>query len=94
MQPEALQSISAALRKVKLKLTRQLGSIAIIMQMHVNKARPRGVFELAQLYECYKNSLKKCNPAGKALPNAALTMMVTPNLPTSHNKATLRSTLL
>lgn len=55
MQPEALQSISAALRKVKLKLTRQqLGSIAIIMQMHVNKARPRGVFELAQLYECYK----------------------------------------
>lgn len=55
MQETALQSISAALKKVKIKLTRQqLGSIAVIMQMHVNKARPRGVFELAQLYECYK----------------------------------------
>lgn len=55
MPESALQNISAALQKVKIKLSRQqLGSIAVIMSMHVNKARPRGVFELAQLYECYK----------------------------------------
>ncbi len=55
MQPEALQNISAALQKVKIKLTRQqLGSIAVILQMHAHKARPKGVFELAQLHEVYK----------------------------------------
>lgn len=55
MQPEALQSISNALRKVKLKLTRQqLGSIAVILQMHVHKLKPTGLYELAHMHEAYK----------------------------------------
>lgn len=55
MQPESLQSISAALRKVKLKLTRQqLGSIAVIMQMHVHKLKPAGLYELAHMHDAYR----------------------------------------
>lgn len=55
MPAESLTSIGRAIGKVKLKLSRQqLGSIAMIMQVHTHKARPKGVFELAQLHEAYK----------------------------------------
>lgn len=55
MRADTLQSISGALKKVKLKLTRQqLGSIAIIMQMHVHELKPTGLYELAHMHEAYK----------------------------------------
>lgn len=52
---ESFNTIGKALGKVKLKLTRQqFGSIAMLLQISVSKARPKGLFELAALQEAYK----------------------------------------
>jgi len=54
MPADTLSSITAALRKVKIKLTiSQLRSLAVIVQMHVNRQKAKGLFELADLYDAY-----------------------------------------
>jgi hypothetical protein len=62
MPADTLSSLTAALRKVKLKLTiSQLRSLAVIVQMHVNRQKAKGLFELADLYEAYLISEKLRN---------------------------------
>lgn len=59
MPAETLHGITAALRKVKIKLTiSQLRSLAVIVQSHVSRQKAKGLFELADLYDSYLLSEK------------------------------------
>jgi hypothetical protein len=59
MPAETLTGITAALRKVKLKLTiSQLRSLAVIVQSYVSRQKAKGLFELADLYDAYMLSEK------------------------------------
>lgn len=59
MPAETLTGITAALRKVKIKLSiSQLRCLAVIVQMQVNRQKAKGLYELADLYDAYLLSEK------------------------------------
>lgn len=59
MHEHTLMSLKSCLKKVKLKLSvQQLRSVAVIVQSHIARQRPAGIYALADMFEVYKLSDK------------------------------------
>jgi len=77
MPAETLSGIAAALRKVRIKLNiSQLRSLAVIVQAHVNRQKPKGLYGLADLYDAYllAEKLRGKMISGQAKVNLTLKM--------------------